>query len=118
MAGIFRHFVIALILAVVLFLFFNDNVQLFQLVLFVIGNVIPDIIFAPLLVLKYRTFDAEKIVKKREWKIVSHWDEFIMFIIALCFYFFFISFEALMFLFGVMTHIFIDEFVFEENLWW
>jgi hypothetical protein len=118
MAGILRHLVIAFILSFVLFLFFNGNIQLFQLVLFIIGNVIPDIVFAPLLVLKYRTFDAEKLIKKMEWKFVSRWDETIMFIIALSFSTFFFSYETLMFLFGVMLHIFIDLFMFEENVWW
>ncbi len=117
MAGILRHFVIAIISALILFLFFKGNIQFFQLALFVIGNVIPDVIFAPFFVLKYKTVDAEKIIKKREWKFVCKWDEPIIFVIALCLFFFF-SYETLMFLLGVIAHIVIDFFVFEENVWW
>ena len=118
MAGILRHFVIALILSLVLFFLLKGNVQFFQLTLFLIGNIIPDLIFVPFFVLKYKTLDAEKIIKKKEWKFICNRDEIIMFIIALCLFIFFLSYETLMFLFGVITHIIIDLFVLEENVWW
>jgi hypothetical protein len=118
MAGIIRHFVIASILSFVLFLFFRGNIQFFPLILFFVGNIIPDLVFVPLFVLEYKTLDAEKIIKKREWKFVCRWDEIIMFVIALCLLFFFFSYETLMFLLGVIAHIIIDFFVLEENVWW
>jgi len=118
MAGILRHFFIAIILTVVLFLILRASIQFPQLVLFFIGNVIPDFIFAPFFILKYKTFDAEKIIKKKEWKIVSNQDEIITFIIAVCLFFLFISYDTFIFLFGVTAHIFIDFFVLEENVWW
>jgi hypothetical protein len=118
MAGILRHIVIALILSLVLFFLLKGNIQFFQLTLFFIGNIIPDLIFVPFFVLNYKTLDAEKIIKKREWKFVCRWDEIIMFVVALSFTFLFFSYETLMFLFGVITHIIIDLFVLEENVWW
>ncbi|MCX6821191.1 MAG: hypothetical protein NTW30_00260 [Candidatus Aenigmarchaeota archaeon] len=118
MAGILRHFFIAFILSFLLFFLLKGNVQFFQLILFLIGNMIPDLIFVPFFVLKYKTLDAEKIIKKKEWKFACRWDEIIMFIVALSFTFLFFSYETLMFLFGVITHIIIDLFVLEENVWW
>lgn len=118
MAGILRHIVIASILSFLLFFLLKGDVQFFQLVLFFIGNVIPDSIFVPFFVLKYKTLDAEKIIKKNGWKFVCRWDEVIMFIIALCLVLFFYSYETLMFLSGVIAHIVIDLFVLEENVWW
>ena len=118
MAGIIRHFFIASILSVVLFLLLKGNIQFFQVVLFLIGNVIPDLIFVPFFVLKYKTLDAEKIIKKREWKFVANKDELIMFVIAVCLFSLFLTYEALMFLLGVIAHIVIDFFVLEENVWW
>ncbi len=118
MAGILRHIVIAFISSFLLFFLLKGDVQLFQLVLFFIGNIIPDLVFVPLFLLKYKTIDAEKIIKKKEWKFVCRWDEIIMFVVALSFTFLFFSYETLMFLFGVITHIIIDLFVLEENVWW
>jgi hypothetical protein len=118
MAGIIRHFFIAFILSLLLFFLLKGNVQLFPLVIFVIGNIVPDLVFVPFFVLKYKNLDAEKIIKKKEWKFVCNRDEIIMFIIALCLFIFFLSYETLMFLLGVISHIVVDFFVQEENVWW
>jgi hypothetical protein len=118
MAGIIRHFFIAFILSLLLFFLLKGNVQLFPLVIFVIGNIVPDLVFVPFFVLKYKNLDAEKIIKKKEWKIVCRWDEPIMLVIALFLLFFFYSYETLMFFLGVTAHIVIDLFVLEENVWW
>ena len=118
MAGILRHFFIASILSLVLFFLLKGNVQFFQLVLFSFGNIIPDFIFVPFFVFKYKTLNAEEIVKKKEWTIVCRWDEIIMFVIALFLSFFFLSYGAFMFLFGVIAHIITDFLVLEENVWW
>jgi hypothetical protein len=118
MAGILRHFVIASILSLILFFILKGDVQFLQLILFLIGNMIPDLIFVPFFVLKYKTLDAGKIIKKKEWKFVCNRDEIIMFIVALSFTFLFFSYETLMFLSGVIAHIVIDLFVLEENVWW
>jgi hypothetical protein len=70
-------------------------------------------------VLKYKTIDAEKIIKKKEWKSLCDWmSEIIMLVVGLSLLFFFFSYETLMFFLGIRAHIFIDLFVFEENVWW
>jgi len=90
----------------------------FSLVLFFIGNIIPDLVFVPFFVLKYKTLDAEKIIKKKEWKFICNRDELTIFIITLFLTIFFFSYEMFMFFLGVITHIVTDLFVFEENVWW
>lgn len=118
MAGIFLHFIIGCIIGfAIIFLFFNPA-NFFPLAFFVLGNIIPDLVFIPFLVLKYRTVDAKKILKTRLWKVLSHWDEIIFLLISIALFSLFSSFEMLMFLFGVISHILTDVLFEEENLWW
>ena len=118
MPGIFRHLIIACALSIGIFILFYDRINIFSIVFFILGNVLPDMVFIPGLVIKYKTLDAEKIVKTRVWKVLSNWDEIVMFIITTCFLFVFPSLEISMLMIGVVIHMFIDKFMFEENLWW
>ena len=118
MAGIFRHFIIACILSILIFLIFFGRVEVFPLILFILGNMIPDATFLPFIVLKYRTLNPKKIMKTKIWRIFAPCDEMVMFLMALFIFFVYPSFETSMLLIGVFVHIFIDLFMFEENIWW
>ena len=118
MAGVFRHFIIACILSMAIFVLFWGRINAFSLLFFILGNVIPDMVFIPAFVVKYKTLNAEKIVKTRAWRVLSRWDEIVMFLIATSFLFIFPSFEISMLMIGVVIHMFIDKFMIEENVWW
>ncbi len=118
MAGIFRHFIIACILTIAIFTLFLNRLNVFSLLFFVLGNVIPDMVFIPAFVLKHKTLNAEKIIKTKAWKVLSNWDEFIMFAIATFFLLVIPSLESSMLIIGVFVHIFVDKYMIEENVWW
>lgn len=118
MAGIFRHFIIACILSMVIFILFWGRIDAFSLLFFILGNVIPDMVFIPSFVVKYKTLNTEKITKTRAWQVLSRWDEKVMFLIAAGYLFVLPSFEISLLVIGVIIHMFIDKFMFEENVWW
>jgi hypothetical protein len=118
MAGILRHFFIASVLSLLLFFFLKGDIQIFQLFIFIIGNLVPDLVFIPYFVLKYKTFDPEKLIRKREWKFLCNRDEIIVLVFSVFLCVLFYSYETLIFLFGVIVHIIIDIFVNEVNVWW
>ena len=118
MAGIFRHFIIACILSIAIFVLFWGRINAFSLLFFILGNVTPDMVFIPSFIVRYKTLDAEKIVKTREWKFLSRWDEIVMFFIAAGFLLILPSFEMSLLIIGVIIHMFIDKFMIEENVWW
>ncbi len=118
MAGIFRHFIIACILSMVIFVLFWGRISAFSSLFFILGNIIPDTVFIPAFIVKHRTLNAEKIMKTRAWKVLSRWDEEVMFVIATGFLFILPSFEMSMLMIGVIIHMFIDKFMIEENVWW
>lgn len=118
MAGIFRHFIIACILSMVIFVLFWSRINAFSLLFFILGNILPDMVFIPAFIVKYKTLNAEKIVKTRAWKVLSHWDEIVMFVIAAGYLFILPSFEMSMLMIGVIIHMFVDKFILEENVWW
>lgn len=118
MPGIFRHFIIACILSITIFVLFQGLVSVFPLLFFILGNVIPDMVFIPAFLVKYKTLNAERIVETRAWKVLSRWDEIVMFAIAAGFLFTLPSFEMSMLMIGVVIHMYIDRFMIEENVWW
>ena len=118
MAGIFRHFIIACILSMTVFILFWSRINAFSLLFFILGNVIPDMVFIPSFVVKYKTLNAEKITRTRAWEVLSRYDEIIMFLIAIGYLLVLPSLEIAMLLIGVVVHIYIDKFMFEENVWW
>jgi len=118
MAGIFRHLIIACIFSMLIFLLFFGRIGIFPLALFILGNVIPDATFLPSLIFKYKTLNPEKLLKTRMWKILAPLDEIIMFLIFLIIFFIYPSFDTSAILIGILDHIFIDLFLFEENVWW
>jgi len=75
-------------------------------------------VFIPSFVVKYKTLNAERIVKTRAWEVLSRWDEIVMFLIATFFLFILPSFEMSLLMVGVIIHMFIDKFMIEENVWW
>jgi len=118
MAGIFRHFLIAGILSIVIFVLFWGCISAFSLLFFILGNVIPDMVFVPAFIARYKTLNAEKIVKTKAWKVLSRWDEIIMFLIAAGYLFILPSLEMSLLMIGVIIHMYIDKFMIEENVWW
>ncbi len=118
MAGVFRHFIIACILSMIIFVLFQGLITVFPLFFFILGNVIPDMVFIPAFLAKYKTLNAEKIVGTRAWKVLSRWDEIVMFAIAAGFLFILPSFEMSLLMIGVVIHMYIDKFMIEENIWW
>jgi hypothetical protein len=118
MAGIFRHFIIACILSMVVFVLFYGRINAFPLLFFILGNVLPDMVFIPAFVVKHKTLNAEKIINTRAWKVLSNWDELVMFVIATCFLLIIPSLESSMLVIGVLIHVFIDKYMIEENVWW
>jgi hypothetical protein len=62
--------------------------------------------------------NPEKIVKTRAWKVLSLWNELVMFIISVGFLLIIPSLEFSMLVIGVLIHVFIDKYMIEENVWW
>lgn len=118
MAGIFRHFIIACILSIVIFVLFWGRINAFSLLFFILGNVIPDMVFVPAFVVKHKTLNVDKIERTRAWKVLSRWDEEVMLVIAIFFLFVLPSLEMSMLTIGVIIHMYIDKFMIEENIWW
>lgn len=59
MAGIFRHFIIACILSMFIFVIFFGRIGVFPLIFFILGNMIPDTTFLPIIVFKYKTYSIQ-----------------------------------------------------------
>ena len=118
MAGIFRHFIIACILSMTIFMLFWGRINAFSLLFFILGNVIPDMVFVPAFVVRYKTLNAEKIVKTRAWKVLGRWNEIVMFLIAAGYLFILPSLEMSFLMIGVVIHMYVDKFMIEENMWW
>lgn len=118
MAGIFRHFIIACILSMAIFVLFWGRINAFLLMFFILGNVIPDMVFVPAFVVRYKTLNAERIIKTKAWKVLGRWDEEVMFIIAAGFLIILPSLEMSLLMIGVIIHMYIDKFMIEETVWW
>jgi len=101
-----------------IFVLFYGRINAFSLLFLILGNILPDMVFIPAFVMKYKTLNAEKIVGTGAWKVLSRWDEIVMFVIAACFLFILPSFEMSLLMIGVVIHMYIDKFMIEENVWW
>lgn len=117
MAGIIRHLLIGCVASLSL-LFFNLFSFKYILV-FILGNIIPDLIFVPFFLLIFK-FNIKKMLKSDYWNTLSKIDETVTLIMAM---YLFILFSMLgvdcvwviVFGCGVLLHIIVDLFIKEKG---
>lgn len=114
MAGILRHIFIGIIFAVPIYIF--TNYDLVSIAVFIIANFIPDLVLAiPITIFKKKTLTPDEILKSREWKTLSKWDEFFAFFLSLLLIIFFRNPTTMMLFGGVFVHIITDLIIKEEG---
>jgi len=94
---------------------------------FLVGNIIPDLVFVPYIVLREETVNIKKLISSESYKKTCIYSELVLFVISgfvLMYIVWFVPHSpaliwvSFMFMVGVITHIIMDLFIREKSVWW
>jgi len=119
MPGIGRH-IVAGCIPIFILMFYPQNFQLYlyPALAFLVGNIVPDLLFVPYVCLKEKTFTPKEMINTKTWKKLCGYDEKTMLVLSTIIMVLWFNNITFSFFLGVLTHNIMDMFIQEKTWLW